>query len=727
MSGPWEKYQEQTTSGPWEKYQPKDEKTGARVIATTDDGGQIFEMPDGTKAFKSPGYATTNPEKIAEIMEGAKPVDLVQRDFDEQIIADAPIPARALEFSQGIPVVGEWIDEGVEVFSPDMAKRMRQASDAMERQRPGQSAALNIAGGVVSTAPFLAGKAVGKAGDWIGKAGSKVGQAMRAGAVAAPGAAVEGAVSMAGRGEDLGQRGKNAAVGAAVGAGFGLVGGPALSVLGSGISALTKRAKRLDVSTIAKEFGVSNAAARMVRRALQADDLEAAAARLGQLGDDAMLADAGPSTGALLDAGTATGGKALAVVRDAVDARSNEVGKQLPAKLDALLGKVKGVKATAREIAEETSPARTAAYNRAYSQPINYADDTGRAIEGVLQRVPAKTLKNAIEEANEAMQAKGLTNRQIMAQIGEDGSVIFREMPNVQQLDEIKKALRTIASEAVDKFGRPTAQGLRAKHLARELGGAISDAVPSYKTATKLGGDKIQRDNALDMGRKLLWKNTTVEDVSEVISDGWSKEAQEAARQGLRETIEHTLSNVRRTITDPNTDAREAMQLVKELSSRANRKKLTMVLGKARANAMIEELDKVATALELRATIAQNSKTAIRQAIQEEAAAEVQPGLARRTAGNMGNPLDAAKEITQSAFAIDTASLNEAQRNLLGEVAERLVQIRGPEAQQALLVIQKAMNGQPVRDAEAQLLNQVLTGSFAVGSHRATQRLLAGQ
>ena len=734
---PWEKYQrlekerlEKEGEAPWEKYQRLEkerQQISPELYATTENGGEIYRLSNGTFAYRDKNYATSDQDKISEILEGAQPVDLLRRDFDEQIIKDHPIAARVQEFNQGAPLVGEWLDEGVELFSPDAAKNMRLVSDAMERQRPGQSAGLNIAGGITYAAPLLAGKAAGKTFDWIGKAGSKFGKLMRTGAVAAPGAITEGAVSMAGRGEGFEERGRNAAVGAGIGAGFGVFGSPVVSSFGYGVGGILKRAKSLDVKTISKEFGISNSAARMVRRALQADDLDAAVARLGQLGDDAMLADAGLATGALLDAGTTTGGRALAIARNEVDARANSVGKQLSPKLDALLGKVKGVNTTALEIAKETSPARKAAYNHAYSKPINYADNTGKMIEGVLKRIPSDTLVSAINEANEAMQADGILNLQIMAKIGEDRSVIFREMPNVQQLDEIKKALRNMANEAVDKYGRPTSKGLRAKRLASDLNRAIIEAVPSYKFAIKLGEDKIQRDNALDMGRNLLWKKTTVEDVGEVISDGWSEEAQKAARQGLRETIEHTLSNVRRTISDPNIDAREAMQLVKELSSRANRKKLTMVLGDKRANAIFSELNKVAIALELRAAIAQNSKTAIRQFIQEEAGAEVQPGLTRRILGNFGNPIDVTSDLTKSTFGIKPANLNEKKRELLAEVAQRLVQIRGPKAQQALTVVQKALDRQPVSDAEGQLLNQILTGSFTVGMHRAIQQILDSQ
>lgn len=702
------------------------EPEGPQPIFETQDGGVVYRMSNGSLSFKSPGYATNDQEAIARIMEGATPLQEAQRTTDELTIAQNPVAARVQEFNQGAPFVGEWLEEAVGMVSPTAGKAMRQTSDAMERQRPGQSVGLNVAGGIAYSLPALAFQAPQAVGNFVARGGSALTQGLRAGAVAAPAAATEGALSFAGRAE-AGQRGREAATGALVGGSLGLALGAIAPVVGKGVANLAKRVKRLDVSVIANEFGISPDAARTVKQALINDDLNAAAARLGQLGDDAMLADAGDATGALLDAAAATGGKALRTARDAVEGRSEALGARLPQRLDAILGKAGGVKAAAKDIAQRTAPARTAAYNRAYASAINYADDAGRNIEGVLARVPPKTLNQAISEANDAMREAGVRNMQIMAEIAEDGSVDFREMPNVQQLDEIKKALDSIGREAVDQFGRPTAQGVRAQRLARDLRNALGNAVPSYRAAVKIGGDKIKEDQALDIGRKLLWKNTTVEDVRDLVSDGMSVEARNAARRGLRETIEGTMSNVRRTISDPNTDAREAMQLVNEVSSRANKEKLALVLGEGRANALLDELDKMATALELRAAISANSKTAIRTAIQGQAKDEATPNLALRTLGNLGNPLDAAKEVTQTVAGIDPRSMSETERAMFAEIADALTRIKGGDAQRALFAVNKALQGQPIKDAEAQLIGRVFAGSMAAGSYRAGTQSQAPQ
>lgn len=701
-------------------------RSDRNVVATTDDGGQVFKLDDGSLSFKSPGYATNDQDRIQEIMQGAQPVDLVQRDFDQQRIAENPVAARAQEFIQGTPFIGEWGDEAVAMVSPQAAENMRLTSDAMERQNPGQSAALNVAGGITTAAPLAIGAGGAKALDFIAKGSNVLTRGVRAGAVAAPAGAVEGAASFAGR-ADEGERVREGAKGAGFGAGFGLALGPVASMTGEGVAALAKRIKKLDVRTIADELGISPQAARIVKQGIMSDNLDEAQARLTKLGEDALLADAGPSTGALLDAAATTGGTALKTARDAVEGRSARVGQRLPQVLDGIFGKPKGIKTAAREISQGTASARQKAYDAAYARPIDYSGPKGRQIESVLSRVPPNTLKSAIDEANEALTVAGQRNQQIMAQIADDGSVTFREMPNVQQLDEVKKALDGIARESVDQFGRMNARGLRARKLASELREAVKDAVPLYGRALRLGGDKVQQDEGLVLGKNLLFKGTGVEDVQGFLNQGVSNEAKKAVRQGVRESIELNLSSVRRTITDPNTDAREAMQLVKEMSSRANVEKLRLVLGGPRADRLLNELDRSAAALELRAAVAQNSKTAIRQSIQDQVAEETAPGLIRRTGGNLGNPLDAAREVTQSIAAIDARSMSARERGMFAEIARALTGIKGKDAQGALKAVRAALKGQPLKDAQAELIGRAVAGAAALGLYQSGKQRLTQQ
>ncbi len=716
--------QQGNLAGMHDRIAKRRQELSGEVVAKTEDGGKVYKREDGSLSFTSPGFATNDQARIQEIMQGAQPADLVQQDFDQQRIAENPIAARAQEFIQGTPFIGEWADEAVGMVSPQAAENMRLTSDAMERQHPGQSTALNVAGGVATAIPLAVGAGSAKAADFIAKGSNMLTRGARAGAVAAPVGAVEGAASFSGR-ADEGERLQEGGKGAAIGGTLATFLGPVASVTGEQVVKIARRMKKLDVRTIADELGISPQAARIVKQGIMSDNLDEAQARLAQLGEDALLADAGPSTGALLDAAATTGGTALKSAQEAVEGRSARLGARLPKVLDGIFGKPKGIKTAAKEISQGTAAARQRAYDVAYFKPVDYSGTNGRQIESVLSRVPPNSLKAAIDEANEAMIAAGQRNEQIMARIADDGSVTFRKMPNVQQLDEIKKALDGIARESVDQFGRMNAKGLRARKLASELRDAVKGAVPSYGRALRLGGDKVQQDEGLALGKSLLFKGTTIEDVKGFLNQGVSNEARKAVRQGVREAIEQNLSNVRRTITDPNTDAREAMQLVKEMSSRANVEKLRLVLGGPRADRLLKELDRSAAALELRAAVAQNSKTAIRQSIQQQVSEETAPGLIRRTTGNMGNPLEAARELSRSIASIDTRSMSARERGMFAEIARSLTGIKGKDAQDALKAVRAALKGQPLKDAQAELIGRVTAGASALGLYQSAKQSLA--
>ncbi len=169
------------------------------------------------------------------------------------------------------------------------------------------------------------------------------------------------------------------------------------------------------------------------------------------------------------------------------------------------------------------------------------------------------------------------------------------------------------------------------------------------------------------------------------------------------------------------------MQLVKEMSSRANIQKLRLVLGGPRADRLLKELDRSATALELRAAVAQNSKTAIRQSIQEQVAEETAPGLVRKTTGNLGNPLDAAREVTQSIAAIDPRSMSARERGMFAEIAKALTGIRGKDAQDALKAVREALKGQPIKDAQAQIIGRAVAGATALGLYQSGKQRLTQQ
>lgn len=662
------------------------------------------------EAAKS-GALTISPERAAQQAAIDQPVA-------DQITLDSAggVLSKAIKVQQGLPFIGEYIDEAYGLFDPRMRDTTRAISGAMDRQHPVQSAALNAAGGVLGSVPL----AIAAGPSIVAAAPEALGAKMITGAVT--GAALggtEGLASGYGAGDD-GNRLDSALQRGALGAAMGGFLGAAAPAAAKGLSNLLEWMKGYDINVISRTLGVNKDAAKVIKAAVASDDFSAAESALRRAGGDAVLADASPGTAQLLDTAVQTSGAAARVARDAVETRASKANTRLAGAMDALLGPPEGVKAAAKGIASKTAGVRATAYERAYSSAINYADDTGRAVEGVLQRIDPATLKSAIGEANDAMRAAGMKNQQIMAEISKNGEVTFREMPNVQQLDEIKKALGALGRAEVDQFGRPTGKGIRANKLAADLRDAISNAVPSYKTAVKLGGDKIAEDQALDLGRKLLSPATTREAVRTAM-DGASREAKAAARQGLRSHIDDALANVARTITDPNTDAREALKLIKDMSSRANKDKVAEVMG-SRAKPLFDMLDEVSAHFELRSATARNSATASRIAGKEAVDAVTADGPLRQLM--QGEPIAAMRSVVK-AITGQTGEAQAARKQAIYvDIAKALTQKKGAAAEQALKTITGAIQGQPISSADAIRIARAVTTGGALAAYQTGTQFL---
>lgn len=640
---------------------------------------------------------------------------------DRMILADeGAVGAGLAKVNQGLPLVGQWFDEGVGRLGGDQARdRVRNVQGAMDRQYPGTSLVLQLAGGVtggLGMAPLAAPLLSVAPASMAGQVATGIGAGLVAGIT-------EGAVSGAGAANG-GDRGAGAVSGALIGGGAGAALGLAAPLAVKGISAVLQNLKGRDYTAISKALGISKDAAKVVARSLKFDDFNAAEAALRRAGKDAMLADAGPGVAGQLDIAMSGSPQAASLARTAIDGRVARMNTRLTAALDSTLGKPEGTKAVGRSIASRTAAQRTAAYDKAFANPIDYASPKGQAIEAVIARVPNRTLSRAIQEANEAMQAGERVNRQIMAEIAPDGKVTFREMPNVEQLNQLKIALQTIAREETDDLtGKITGAGLRAKNLAGDLRQAIEDAAPDYGPAVKLGGDKIAEEQAAELGRKLLSPATTRETVRNTF-EGRVPSAEErlAAQRGLRSYIDETLAQVQAAFSDPNTDIREAAKLVKAMSSRANREKVTMVLGKGRADVLYRTLDQASAFFETRALVAGNSRTAARTAGQRAMEEVTAPGAMGELA--QGNVLQAGRGVIRAATGTTPEALQAVRDENWTEIAKALTTIRGADAEKALVLVRNAIQGQPMKKADADLIAKALSTGGALAAYQAsTQKL----
>jgi hypothetical protein len=532
---------------------------------------------------------------------------------------------------------------------------------------------------------------------------------------------IEGAISGYGAGND-GNRGWSALERGAIGLGLGGIIGAAAPAVAEGASALFQRFKGSDIRAIGDALGISPEAARVVKTAIENDDFDAARLAIDRAGGRAMLADAGPGAQNLLDATVTYGGKAPRIVREAVDQRAAESGRTMQGALDQTLGAPRGQAAIAGEIRSSSAPARSAAYDAAYAEPIDYSAPKGMTLESLLKRAPAA----AVNRANELMRIEGAQSAQIMAKIGKDGSVTYTRMPDVRQIDYMTRALNDVADAAngQGKLGGTTDLGRSYGNLSKAIRGSLKNLVPEYGQALDVAADAISQRKAVDLGYDLLKAGTRRETVVEGL-EGAGKAEIEAAKQGIRSYIDDTLANVKASITSPDGDINEFRRLAADLRSRSAQAKMTTVLGQKEAAQLFDTLDENLTALELRAAIATNSKTAQRQGIKGSLDAATTPGAIGTLM--QGEPVNATRRVIQffTGKTPEMAALR--QQGILDEIAQALTGIRGGAAQAALNTVQKAIKGQPVTEAQARLIGRVLGTGVAVGGYQTGTQALSRQ
>jgi len=719
-----------TISGPINETKVSETATPkiGETIKETKEGGKFYKLGDGLVGYSSPDYSTTNQADVKRMLSQIADEDFVQPSEQamsrqrQDFISQSPAFARGVKATEGTFGIGSYVDEAAQAISPDFGSKVRAASSAMNIEEPIESIALETIGAVVTSLPIGVAATLTKWGPTAAVQGITRGQKIIRGlfgGIAAGG--VEGGVYGFGEGQgSFANRASSARSGAMFGAAPAGALGAVMPVFGD----VVKRVLETDVKLVAKTFGISVEAARIVKQTFASGaNIDDAIANIRAAGKDGMLADAGQATDALIDAAAASGPTATAATQRIVGERADAASATIGQTMDETLGAAPtGARTASEEISKRTAPARTKAYGDAYSKAIDYSSDQGRAIEEVMSRISPKSMSQAIEEANADMLADGVKNRQIMATIADDGSISFSEMPNVQQLDYIKRSLGDMANDLKDPItGALPRKAIRFKNLSGQLKKAIGDAVPEYNVAVKVGGDKIAEDEALDLGMKLLSPKTTREQVARQMLDSSDAEKQ-SARLGARNYIDETLANVKASIATPETDIKEAMKVLADLSSRANLAKLRLIVGSQGVEKMQKELEVVRRALTLRGAVAKNSATAQRQAIQTTSKAILDEGPLNMV--KQGKPLESIKESIKLLTGSNASGEAMRESAMYTDVIKALTEKRGEDAVKALKIMDDAIKKQiGLSDKNAEFITKVLMAQ-AVGTSVVSGRKL---
>lgn len=674
------------------------------------EGGRLEES-NGQRAFISPKFSTTDPATISaiakEIESGGSLDTFLEKQMAQSYVQRRPLESAAATFMQGIPFIGESIPEAVGVVSPESRTEIERLQEATATAFPKTSMAART-GAAVSTG--LAGGLM----PGISRLERAINTPLEAGLAATVFGGAEGLASGMGAGEgSVGERFvqalPTAAVSAAASGPIGFLTNIFSRKIGSVLS------DRRAVSQVAEELGISREAATIIGQTLarEGGSLEQAVENLRRAGETGMLADADKAVAAVLDASMTAAGSGGVAARRAVTERVQEESEQLGGAMTRALGKEPtGMRTAAEEAAARHAPMTRLAYAEAYAQPIDYLSTAGQRVEAVLARIPNQYKQRAFAAANDLMQIDGVRNQQMRAIIGDDGGVVFEEMPNVVQLDYLKRALQDIAygPDFMPALAtKPQGLGGKLNALAGELRGALGDAVPQYDQAVRRGGDAIRERISGDLGVRLLSGNVTREEVMEAVR-GASATELNAMRLGLRNQIDEIMANVKMSINQgDNESVGAARKLLRELSSAANKQKLQMLLPPQRYNALMKKLTEIRSAFELQGELAVGSKTGQRQDLLKMMDELTSPGVIGSAA--RGEPIKAGQRVIQFLTGETDEAMQSRRSEIFREVADTLTTIQGRDAEEALMIVAEAMQKGRVSAAKAGFVSRVLQRS----------------
>lgn len=639
------------------------------------------------------GMVQSAAERGVELSASTQTPQETKRGFQETAIQQNPVAARVATGLQGVPYAGEYADEAIgNVFGKDAQSATRMLQQSMADTRPKETMALQAGTGIAATLPIALPLAL----EYLP---ASLGGKLLAGSLAGAGfGATEGLVSGYGSGETAKERILNAQQRALTGLKFGAGFGVAAPAIGAGIGAVAKSGALRPIQEYLDNMKAKGGAADILGMAAEMDKpfTDANIAAAGQYG---TLASTGPNMSALLDAASTNIGRGAADARLIVEQTAKEAGVDLTNTLNTTFGKPSGIETVAKNIMKASANGRNTAYNKAYAATIDYASDAGLKLEGLVNRVD----KNIIEQANKIMKREGNVSSQIKLTFDKDGNAIESFLPDVRQWDYISRALHS-----VDPLANPLEKN-SARGLASEIRTTVDKLVPEYKNARGTAGDVISQVEALDVGKDFLRSTTSREEIALALR-GMNKKELNNVKAGLRYQLDEIMANAGRTLSDPNLDAREAISILKTMSTRASKDKFQLLLGKKQADEFTAKIDEVYGALAQRASIAQNSKTYIRQGAKEFIGESITPSFGENV--SQKGLLPAISGSVAPVLQMGGKTISQRQREMLAEMAPVLA---GRKTQAQLLKEIENLQKISPRLSFANALEEVVSNTITTG------------
>jgi len=529
---------------------------------------------------------------------------------------------------------------------PISEETIRAAIGSQEAEYPALTGAARLATGTAT--------GVASGADRLINAPTRIGRAAQAMGFGTGIGAAEGGIAGYGEGGA-----EEAARQAQVGGMFGLVAGTVAPVIGSIAGGVSRFKAEMPFRSDINKIGAKGDARRLIKDAVEADGVGAAAAANTPYGNIATL---GPNMSNLLDVVANTPGKGAAVVRSNLNETSLAASQDLSRTLDDVLGEVTSGKIGQKAgIMADTAAARKELYGSAYTAQITPGEDASDVVLDLYARVSPDDLTGATtlmreaggefdymvptrvseEQANKILSSKNGVN----VTYDVDGSYIAMRTPTVETLDYVTRRLHSRAQE-LKRSG--DIEGYRSKTaLAIQMRNALDEVSPDYAAARAAGKDAIDQKIAADLGTDLLSPSVTREEV-QIALDVMGPTELKQVRTALRNRLDEIAANAKVNPTK-RTDAEvvEALAQLKAMNTRAVATKMQMVLGDVGFEKMSNKIREASDAMIMAASVAQNSKTAIRQAVQKRFEELITPTMGERIGqqGLLGAPTAMASDL----------------------------------------------------------------------------------
>jgi len=680
--------------------------------------------------------------------------------YYENVVAQNPVQSRLSVASRGIPFAGEYIDEAAgSLYGPEAMETIRTQRKAMEETRPFQSGALEMATGVLTTAPIAAKTFVQPVAT-----GAK-GLLQRSAQVAVP-SAVEGFVS--GYGSETGDLIARDPLQEDSGLGInkerlqsaqsrGMI-QTALSTILNIPAAVAENIVRINptrnLDKLAEDLGISKEAAQIVSNITEVGATpEQTDQILRMMGEEARVAQMGPAYASMLDAAKSFPiGEAPRTIARAMDKLGTQTRNRFDFTLDQILGRPEeGPKTIFRLARERTADQRERAYQDAHYQTedvmvfngrsmvpekklvprtIQYKTTTstgrvfdsreGKVIKSIINRIPKRYKEQAIEYANEQAIADNVDS---FGNLALDITGNLTSDPTVMQLDYVKRSLQRIVKDNTDSIsGKIEGDGVVANTLQKQLNNVLKRVSPQYKKAANLGLESIDEEAAI----KLIGKFNTaeIEDFTELmrnIEGPALEQMQDSMKRMFRTHIQSIEDKARSTLTSPNAsvdDLKGAVSTLTALSSAAAKKKMGKFMSTREMNRTQRELRRIQEVANLQLKIRAGSPTAPRT----ESFKIIKEAMPDGFFSNVseGNGITAIQDMWQGLFGEGEAIKADKVAQVLDEVAQILIGGDGYLARKSAKIIQDIKSGNRLSIQDAKDAGAILyAGIWSIGDRGA--------